>query len=46
VSIETADLSFYTALWQNKEFEVQMPTYNVPAADASAAATRINGRIH
>jgi hypothetical protein len=46
VSIDSADLSFYTALWQKKQFEVQMPTYNVPPTTAAATATRINGRIH
>ena len=35
----------YIALWQNKEFEVAMLTYNLPPSAGPAAATKVNSRI-
>jgi hypothetical protein len=45
-SISLQGASIYTALWQNKEFEVVMVAANMPAADAEAGTKKINGRIH
>jgi hypothetical protein len=38
--------SIYTALWQNKRFEVVLIGANVPQGDAVSGAKKINGRIH
>lgn len=46
VSFNLAGTTFYVALWQNKEFEVAILLYNLPANQGPATATRINGRIH
>jgi hypothetical protein len=45
VSITLQGAAIYTALWQNKEFEVAFVAANVPAADAEAGTKKINGRI-
>jgi hypothetical protein len=45
VKFAIASVSAYIALWQNKEFEVAMITYNLPLAAGPAAATNVNSRI-
>ena len=45
VSLSIAGTSFYIAFWQKNKFEVAMIAYNIPVADAEAAAKKVNGRI-
>ena len=45
VSIVLQGASIYTALWQNKRFEVAVIAANVPPGDAASGATKINSRI-
>lgn len=45
VSLSIAGTSFYVAFWQRNKFEVAMIAYNIPVADAEAAAKKVNGRI-
>ncbi|HEV2140197.1 MAG TPA: hypothetical protein VGT01_03315 [Candidatus Dormibacteraeota bacterium] len=45
VTFDAAGVTFYIALWQDKEFEVALVVYNLPTTDGGAAATKINGRI-
>jgi hypothetical protein len=45
VKFDISGVTAYIALWQNKEFEVAMITYNLPLADGPAAATKVNSRI-
>jgi hypothetical protein len=43
--IDVQDNHFYIALWQKKDFEVALLVYNLPLAEGSAAARKVNGRI-
>jgi len=45
VKFAIANVTAYIALWQNKEFEVAMITYNLPLAAGPAAASKVNSRI-
>jgi hypothetical protein len=45
VKFAIASVSAYIALWQNREFEVAMITYNLPLTDGPAAASKVNARI-
>jgi hypothetical protein len=45
VKFDISGVTAYIALWQNKEFEVAMITYNLPLAEGPAAATKVNSRI-
>jgi hypothetical protein len=45
-TITVANVTYYTAYWQRKSFEVIIEGFNLPAADGTAAAHRIDGRIH
>ena len=45
VKFAIASVSAYIALWQNREFEVAMITYNLPLSDGPAAALKVNSRI-
>jgi hypothetical protein len=45
VKFAIANVTAYIALWQNKEFEVAMVTYNLPLTVGPAAATKVNARI-
>ncbi len=45
VKFAIANVIAYIALWQNKEFEVAMITYNLPLTVGPAAATKVNSRI-
>lgn len=45
VKFDIAGVTAYIALWQNKEFEVAMITYNLPLTAGPAAATKVNSRI-
>ena len=45
VELTVPGTSFYIAFWQNKNFEVALISYNIPAADAEAANKKINDRI-
>jgi hypothetical protein len=45
VKFAIANVTAYIALWQNKEFEVAMVTYNLPVTAGPAAATKVNSRV-
>jgi len=45
VTFAIAGVTAYIALWQNKEFEVALVTYNLPLTAGPAAATKVNSRI-
>jgi hypothetical protein len=45
VKFAIANVTAYIALWQNKEFEVAMVTYNLPLTVGPAASTKVNSRI-
>jgi hypothetical protein len=45
VKFAIANVIAYIALWQNKEFEVALVTYNLPLTAGPAAATKVNSRI-
>jgi hypothetical protein len=45
VKFAIANVTAYIALWQKKEFEVAMVTYNLPLTVGPAAATKVNARI-
>jgi len=45
VKFSIASVTAYIALWQNKEFEVAMLTYNLPLTAGPAAATKVNSRV-
>jgi hypothetical protein len=45
VKFAIANVTAYIALWQNKEFEVAMVTYDLPLTVGPAAATKVNSRI-
>ena len=45
VKFAIANVNAYIALWQNKELEVAMITYNLPLTVGSATATKVNSRI-
>jgi hypothetical protein len=46
VTFAIAGVTAYIGLWQNKEFEVAMVTYNLPLTAGRAAASKVNSRIH
>ena len=46
VKFAIANVTAYIGLWQNKEFEVALVTYNLPLTQGPAAATKVNSRIH
>jgi hypothetical protein len=45
VSLDIAGASIYIAYWQKKQFEVAVVSYQLPSADAEAAAKKIDARI-
>jgi hypothetical protein len=45
VKFAIANVTAYIALWQKKEFEVALVTYNLPLTAGPAAATKVNSRI-
>ena len=45
VSLDIATASIYIAYWQKKQFQVAVVSYQVPSADVSAAAKKIDARI-
>jgi len=45
VKFAIANVTAYIALWQNKQFEVALVTYNLPLTAGPAAATKVNSRI-
>jgi hypothetical protein len=45
VEFDIANVTGYIALWQNKEFEAAMITYNLPLTAGAATATKVNSRI-
>jgi hypothetical protein len=45
VKFAIANVTAYIALWQKKEFEVALVTYNLPLTVGPAAATKVNSRI-
>ena len=45
VKFAIANVTAYIGLWQNKEFEVALVTYNLPQTAGPAAATKVNSRI-
>lgn len=45
VKFSIANVTAFIGLWQNKEFEVALVTYNLPLTAGPAAATKVNSRI-
>jgi hypothetical protein len=45
VKFAIANVTAYIGLWQNKEFEVALVTYNLPLTAGPVAATKVNSRI-
>ena len=45
VKFAIANVTAYIALWQNKEFEVAIVTYNLPLTAGPAAAAKVNSRV-